>query len=211
MSIRPELIVLDEPCTGMDSSLKEEFLYYLKSLISTYELASIYVSHHWDEMAFLSDTILYLSREGEAKESAKPILTPVGEFCTNPPTISAFRAVFGPQSTLLALNKVSDRRYEGGLNSLSSSDSVYVLGCGPFVTGNPTSKAIREPIRVMHGNCRDRFFRVAFAASAYSALNLAGPTGVVGTIYTNEMASDCVSVQIEMRNGDPWLIANSLL
>ena len=56
---QPQLLLLDEPLTGLDVQRKAEILPYLESLHATYEIPTIYVSHAVDEITVLcSHTVI---------------------------------------------------------------------------------------------------------------------------------------------------------
>jgi len=56
---RPALLILDEPCTGLDIPTKEVFLKTLEKL-STTKTRVIYVTHHIDEILPFISHLLYL-------------------------------------------------------------------------------------------------------------------------------------------------------
>ena len=58
----PQLLLLDEPLTGLDSKLKQQILPFLKRLKQEVDLPMIYVTHHVDELAFLQAEILKLDQ-----------------------------------------------------------------------------------------------------------------------------------------------------
>ncbi|MBF7687308.1 ATP-binding cassette domain-containing protein [Acinetobacter rathckeae] len=49
----PDLLLLDEPLTGLDARLKNQILPFLKMLKDQTHLPMIYVTHHLDEVDFL--------------------------------------------------------------------------------------------------------------------------------------------------------------
>ena len=63
ISINPDIIFLDEPCTGLDSSTKRDFLLSLTDLLSEINALAIYVSHHNDEVKLIADRLIYLSED----------------------------------------------------------------------------------------------------------------------------------------------------
>ena len=69
---RPDLLILDEPCSGLDIPTKERFLHTLKKLAKT-KTQIIYVTHHIDEILPLITHVLFLKNgsiflKGEKKE-----------------------------------------------------------------------------------------------------------------------------------------------
>jgi energy-coupling factor transporter ATP-binding protein EcfA2 len=208
MSIRPELIVFDEPCSGMDASLKEEFLFYLRLLIQSYGLATIYVSHHWDEVQFLSNQILYLTAEGSVEGLARPILTNTPEFNAMPPTLTAFKSVFGPQSTLIPVKRTSQSRYEGGVEA-PAGDSKVLLGCGAISDSLKRCEQPHERIRLIKVRGTNAF-RVATVECDDLSLATGAHPKTHGIVYRDAVAYERTLVRMEVKDGKPWLIASSL-
>ena len=58
----PQLLLLDEPLTGLDHKLKQQILPFLKRLKQEIELPMIYVTHHLDELVYLQAEILSLEQ-----------------------------------------------------------------------------------------------------------------------------------------------------
>lgn len=56
----PNLLLLDEPLTGLDSRLKQQILPFLKRLKDEIDLPMIYVTHHHQELEFLQAELLNL-------------------------------------------------------------------------------------------------------------------------------------------------------
>ena len=56
----PNLLLLDEPLTGLNHQLKQQILNYLQQIHQHYHLPMIYVTHHPEELSSLTDNILYL-------------------------------------------------------------------------------------------------------------------------------------------------------
>ena len=59
----PNLLLLDEPLTGLDHQLKQQILPFLKRIKDELNLPMIYVTHHMDELKSLDAEILTM-REG---------------------------------------------------------------------------------------------------------------------------------------------------
>ena len=54
----PNLLLLDEPLTGLDRQLKQQILPFLKRIKDELNLPMIYVTHHMDELKSLDAEIL---------------------------------------------------------------------------------------------------------------------------------------------------------
>lgn len=70
----PKLLLLDEPCSGLDIIAKERFLYVIRTLLSQYDLTLLYVTHQPDEITNLfSQAILMKTGEIFAQGAIKDI------------------------------------------------------------------------------------------------------------------------------------------
>jgi len=58
----PEVLLLDEPLTGLDAPLKERVLTYLVRVRDEFAIPTLYVSHAPDEVFALADAVLVLER-----------------------------------------------------------------------------------------------------------------------------------------------------
>ena len=92
MSIRPDILLLDEPLTGLDEEVKEQFLQTFATLIQRFSLMVIYVTHHRKEAEFISDMILYLEKEKGIEAVTEAKKTNAKLFFNSPPTVSALNA-----------------------------------------------------------------------------------------------------------------------
>ena len=58
----PDLLLLDEPLTGLDASLREQVLAALRTIHSRVPVSTIYVAHNPEEILALCDEVLVLER-----------------------------------------------------------------------------------------------------------------------------------------------------
>jgi molybdate transport system ATP-binding protein len=58
----PNLLLLDEPLTGLDSKLKQQILPFLKRMKEELNLPMIYVTHHMQELEYLQAEIVQLNQ-----------------------------------------------------------------------------------------------------------------------------------------------------
>lgn len=92
LSIRPRFLLLDEPCNGLDTSVKQEFLVALRDLADEFQILVIYVTHHRDEVLLLADSVLYFDVE-KSTNLCSVSLWELDKFLDQPPTLEA--AQFG--------------------------------------------------------------------------------------------------------------------
>lgn len=114
LSIRPDILMLDEPAAGLDASVREEFLVDLARLVSDLDISTLYIGHHWDEISFVASRIAYLVTDVTPSGALFVKSIPVEaleEFRQRPPTPEAFLAVYGPGCEVLPV-AVSESGYE---------------------------------------------------------------------------------------------------
>jgi len=130
LSIRPRLLLLDEPCRGLDASARQEFMSHLRMLTDELGLSVVYVTHSHVEARFLADRLLFL-----IKPSADPVKVAAGSledvivnprhesimtaFCDDP--ISRIRAsLTGDVVSLLGGTLRCQRAGRGGVGPVRS-------------------------------------------------------------------------------------------
>lgn len=87
----PKIMLLDEPLSAVDPSLKSQLLEHVRSLFATRQIPTLYVTHHMDEAAKIADNLLVMR--------AQKIVD------------------FGPVAETMARLK-DDAFFEGGVSSL---------------------------------------------------------------------------------------------
>lgn len=91
LSVCPGVLLLDEPCTGLDAPVKKDFLRMLREIVDASRLIALYATHHPEEAELAADEIVYLDRSG----SDGPALVSrreLGEFLEHPPTLEGAQA-----------------------------------------------------------------------------------------------------------------------
>lgn len=104
LSIRPKILLLDEPCTGLDIRVKYQFLIGLKELIERYNLFVIYVTHLKDEVELIANDVLYLMLNRDAKCVDSTILDSVSGFMDSPKNCEAGHIFHLPKMSLIRCN-----------------------------------------------------------------------------------------------------------
>lgn len=99
LSVKPDLILLDEPCTGLDTAVKREFLLLLSELLEHLGTRCVYATHHFEELRLLvADEIVYLHSDGGRSWGTSQTLA---EFRAEPPTVEAAVTALGTLTTVL--------------------------------------------------------------------------------------------------------------
>jgi ABC-type multidrug transport system ATPase subunit len=127
MSIQPDILLLDEPLTGLDEEVKDQFLQTLATLIQRFNLMVIYVTHHRKEAEFISDLILYLEKEKGVEVVTEAKQTNAKLFFNNPPTVSALNATKEIRVNTLQFKQNGNGIIESVETNLLSTDSTIRL------------------------------------------------------------------------------------
>ncbi len=62
LTVQPDILLLDEPCTGLPINIRMEFLSELRELSRKEKLVVFYVTHHSDELITVADEVLVLPK-----------------------------------------------------------------------------------------------------------------------------------------------------
>lgn len=89
LSVQPDVLLLDEPLTGLDEEKKENFLKKIALLADQYDLLVIYISHHRREVELIADEIIYLIKEKESDFVSEVGQYPTADFFNIPLTVSS--------------------------------------------------------------------------------------------------------------------------
>ena len=57
---KPDILLMDEPLSGIDEERKQAFIPYLHSLCAFTKIPIVYVTHHVDEILQLADSVMIM-------------------------------------------------------------------------------------------------------------------------------------------------------
>ena len=154
LSIRPDMLLLDEPCNGLDAAVKRSFLISLRRIAERNKLRVVYVTHHVAEAEMVANEVLYLAPDSK-RGGVRAHHATMKDFLMNPPTLDAALAHGFPAANVL-LDKAS--------------------GTGSMVQVSRVAKNPNEP-----GNCRvmARSAQYTFLEHLASGSELIVPNGIV--------------------------------
>ena len=66
---QPAVLLMDEPLSGLDDALKQQVLPYIRKVITTFGLPTVYVSHVREEVTEIANEILVLA-QGQLRQLA---------------------------------------------------------------------------------------------------------------------------------------------
>jgi len=108
LSIKPDILFLDEPCNGLDQEVKLSFLLKLRQLTEALGLMVIYITHHYDEAKFIADQICYLVKEERGGIIRKITKQSFEDFSKTPPSKAALALMSFPVTNLLKIEESTD-------------------------------------------------------------------------------------------------------
>ena len=139
LSVRPDLLLLDEPCAGLDGGVRAAFLADLSALMRRQNCAALYVGHHWEEIAALASDVVYLQPSFE-HNTVKALHVYTRQMLQDaPPTPDAFQAIYGPTTSIWPARIDASRKASLLAADEIASTSTRVIACLPPVpdSGQP--------------------------------------------------------------------------
>lgn len=109
LSVAPDLLLLDEPCNGLDQPLKVEFLQQLRQLVEKLPALVFYVTHHWDEVELVADEVAFL-QPVVADEPQSFAIAPVRDAMRSPPSVMAAGLLCHPVCNVISCSEVAGGR-----------------------------------------------------------------------------------------------------
>lgn len=169
LSIRPDMLLLDEPCNGLDAAVKRSFLIGLRKITERNKLRVVYVTHHVAEAEMVADEVLYLASDAKRAGVGAHLAT-MKDFLQNPPTLDAALAHGFPAANVL-LDKAN--------------------GTGRLVGISRVAKNPKEP-----GNCLlvARSAQYTFLEHLASGSELIVPNGIVSDAALGDEVSAYLQV-----------------
>ncbi|USK31971.1 energy-coupling factor transporter ATPase [Bacillus sp. F19] len=109
LSLKPEILVLDEPTAGLDPRSRQELLEQIVQLNKKENMTVIFVSHNMEEVAYLANRI-YVLAEGRNLIEGTP-----GNIFGNSETLAKHH--IGAPQTVEILSQLKERGYTVNLNA----------------------------------------------------------------------------------------------
>lgn len=108
LSIKPDFLLLDEPCTGLDAEVKIQFLWKLRQLVREYDLFVLYITHHHEEATIISDEVIYLSKNILTNCVSKITKAETLDFIDRTPTVDAAKVFHFPHLNIIAFDETTN-------------------------------------------------------------------------------------------------------
>lgn len=174
LAYEPDILLLDEPLTGLDRVLREEMRGWLKSLQREIGVTSLYVTHDQEDALSMSDKVIVLD-DGEKQQAATP--RRLYEEPANP-----FVAEFVGKSTRFdgrVVNGDSGTAVDVG-DEMLSIPSEYEEGRNVQLYVRPEDTSVAPVSDV--GNSATRFQSADSKANADGGSTVATHNGLEGTV-----------------------------
>lgn len=124
LSIKPDILLFDEPLTGLDAESKSNILILLRNIVKQYKLLVIYVTHHFTEAQLIADEIVYISRNYNNNSVYKKS---INDFFNYPPVLESAISIAFPDYTVLPITIKENNIIELVRNHNKSSSNEQVL------------------------------------------------------------------------------------
>ncbi|AJY47910.1 ABC transporter ATP-binding protein [Martelella endophytica] len=136
----PRILLLDEPLSALDKTLREEMKFWIKDLQQKLGITTIYVTHDQDEALTMSDRIGVM-RAGQIEHSGTP-----REIYEEPATL--FVTTFIGQSNVVSVTALEAT---DGVATYRLGDQVLKAGTRHHLGRNMPAKLIVRPENVLMG------------------------------------------------------------
>ena len=123
MAVGPELLLMDEPCTGLDPVVRTNFLSLVRHLADEHGLLVLYVTHHLDEARAIGDELVFLDNSGPTTTAT---VLPIAEALNEPTSLAMARHLLGDTA-----NESSAEVSEGELRIGGSSAALADTDLSP--------------------------------------------------------------------------------
>lgn len=100
LSIRPDILLFDEPLIGLDSAVKNDILLLIRKLIYELNILAIYVTHNFQESALIADDMIYLHPQ-ESNIIESTFIDNTSNFSNFPPTLESAISVYFPYHNVI--------------------------------------------------------------------------------------------------------------
>lgn len=121
LSIQPNLLLLDEPTTGLDASVKLQFLNKLREIVLKHKLMVIYITHHKLETELIADEVIYLASSKNAP--VKIYRNDLLNFSKQPPILEALEVFAYPKPNIIKGRMINNTIIP--TDNISDNDTFY--------------------------------------------------------------------------------------
>jgi iron(III) transport system ATP-binding protein len=172
--VEPEILLLDEPLSNLDASLREEMRFEIRRLHERFGITTLYVTHDQAEAMVISDRAAVI-RNGRVEQIAAP-----HELFERPRT--RFVAEFIGKTNLI--DAVADTA-----GSVTRGRVRLRVAAGGLTPGAPAVVSIRPHL-------------IALGPRAGAAAPPAGPNALAGTVLRASYLGDTVDYQVALEESD---------
>jgi ABC-type sugar transport system ATPase subunit len=156
LSVRPELLLMDEPLTGLDAHIKLDFLQKLRWILLRHPMLVLYVTHHPSEALLIADEIVYILKHEWGSPVSHIIRGSVKEFIERPAALEAARLFTDTPLNVLVCKRLDSKTLElapdssaAGEKELKTNECYLAFKPGviqPATTGLPVVNAGHTPV-----------------------------------------------------------------